>query len=457
MTSLQKTLEIMEGMMNSICDWLNFTMESVDDFGGKLPTLDLSIWIREDNIILYIFFQKPMASSMVIQKRSAMPENMRVATLNQEMIRRMLNTSERLEIKWRTDVVDDYAGKLINSGYDIEYTRKVIVGGLTGYERKVILSKDKSNPKWKPLHQGAKFDASGRRKRKLLAKKNWFKKRKEDDDPPAEDRSPAKRRKQSTEEENQDDQSPKTLNASGASQEEECINMQTASERNIVREDNPSEITNTRPKEDCINMQTASERNKVRKKKNRKRVGPDGGIQKTKAFKDLETLAVMFVEQTKGGVWQKKLQEAEDSVAMMVGYRVRVVESSSTQLGRLLPCTNPWKGQHCGRPSCYTCEQGGDELQNCRQRNVLYESICNVCNPNEGSEEEKKTDKFEKFKEQAGVYVGETSRSIFERAGEHRRDAEGEKEDSHMFKHWKMIHPELPEPPGFKINLQLEG
>ena len=196
MTSLQKTLEIMEGMMNSICDWLNFTMESVDDFGGKLPTLDLSIWIREDNIILYIFFQKPMASSMVIQKRSAMPENMRVATLNQEMIRRMLNTSERLEIKWRTDVVDDYAGKLVNSGYDLEYTRKVIVGGLTGYERKMILSKDRSNPKWKPLHQGAKFDASGRRKRKLLAKKNWFKKRKEDDDPPAEDRLPAKRKKQ---------------------------------------------------------------------------------------------------------------------------------------------------------------------------------------------------------------------------------------------------------------------
>jgi S-adenosylmethionine synthetase len=100
--------------------------------------------------------------------------------------------------------------------------------------------------------------------------------------------------------------------ASGASQEEECINMQTASERNIVSEDKSSKTSNTMPKEDCINMQTASERNKVRKKKNLKRVGPDGGIQKTKAFKDLETLAVMFVEQTKGGVWQKKLQRATE-------------------------------------------------------------------------------------------------------------------------------------------------
>ena len=94
MTGLQKTMEVMKEMMNSICTWLTFTMESVDDFGGKLPTLDLSIWVREDNMIVYIFYQKPMASSMVIQKRSAMPENMRMSTLNQEVIRRMLNTSD---------------------------------------------------------------------------------------------------------------------------------------------------------------------------------------------------------------------------------------------------------------------------------------------------------------------------------------------------------------------------
>ena len=36
MTGLQKTMEVMKEMMNSICTWLTFTMESVDDFGGKL-------------------------------------------------------------------------------------------------------------------------------------------------------------------------------------------------------------------------------------------------------------------------------------------------------------------------------------------------------------------------------------------------------------------------------------
>ena len=98
----------------------------------------------------------------------------------------------------------------------------------------------------------------------------------------------------------------------------------------------------------------------------------------------------MFMDQTMGGALQKSLQQAEDKVAEMLGYRVRMVESSGTQLCRLLPCTDPWSGQHCGRAACYTCEQGGDVLQNCRQRNILYESMCAVCNPEEDAKKKTK-------------------------------------------------------------------
>ena len=67
MTGLQKTVEVLKGMMNSIWDFLVLTMESGDDFrNGRLPTLDLNIWVGENNATLYIFYEKPMASSMVI-------------------------------------------------------------------------------------------------------------------------------------------------------------------------------------------------------------------------------------------------------------------------------------------------------------------------------------------------------------------------------------------------------
>ena len=95
--------------------------------------MDLNIWVGEDNVTRYIFFEKPMASSMVIQKRSAMPENMRVSTLTQEVIRRMMNTSEKIVQDERNEVVDTYAKKLVNSGYSLEQSRKFIVSGLTGY------------------------------------------------------------------------------------------------------------------------------------------------------------------------------------------------------------------------------------------------------------------------------------------------------------------------------------
>ena len=62
-------------------------------------------------------------------------------------------------------------------------------------------------------------------------------------------------------------------------------------------------------------------------------------------------------------------------------------------------------------------------------------------------------DKYEAFRKQQGVYVGESARSIFERAGEHLRDAQGQKDDSHMHKHWKTAHPDLPEAPQFNIKV----
>ena len=95
------------------------------------------------------------------------------------------------------EVIDEYAQKLINSGYGLEQTRNIIVAGLKGYEKKLKLSRDLANPRWKPLHVPASFYATARRHQKLLAKGNWFKKRKspeDDEDQPEQSSSPAKRK-----------------------------------------------------------------------------------------------------------------------------------------------------------------------------------------------------------------------------------------------------------------------
>ena len=52
-----------------------------------------------------------------------------------------------------------------------------------------------------------------------------------------------------------------------------------------------------------------------------------------------------------------------------------------------------------------------------------------------------------------GIYVGESSRSLYGRAKEHLSDREGWKEESHQVKHWITEHPELQEPPRFRFRL----
>ena len=158
-------------------------MENEGMFGGVLPTLDLVLWVDERNRTIYSFYEKPMVSPMVLHKRSAMPEGIRRATLNQELIRRMVNTSELVKMEKRIEVVDTYVQKMINSEYSVEEAREVAIGGLKGYERLLSLSKDKENIRWKPLHMAGNWNGRNRRMAKLRARDNWYKGKQEVDPP----------------------------------------------------------------------------------------------------------------------------------------------------------------------------------------------------------------------------------------------------------------------------------
>ena len=68
MTKLQKTSEILEGMMNSICSWLKLTMEHEEMFDEVLPTLDLIIWVSKENKVLFSFFEKEIISATYFSK-----------------------------------------------------------------------------------------------------------------------------------------------------------------------------------------------------------------------------------------------------------------------------------------------------------------------------------------------------------------------------------------------------
>ena len=174
LSDIRRTSRELQKVMNGIFKNLKFEMEIGEDFEDeKLPTLDYKCWM-ESNKILYSFYEKPMASKYTIMKKSALSENSKVASLSQDLVRRMKNTSERLTIKERVRIVNEYSVKLTVSGYKKDQVKKIIIAGLKGYE-KLRLRDMKGEGK---LHRSAAEGAGARHRKKLLGKTNWFKSKK---------------------------------------------------------------------------------------------------------------------------------------------------------------------------------------------------------------------------------------------------------------------------------------
>ena len=156
-------------------------------------------------------------------------------------------------------------------------------------------------------------------------------------------------------------------------------------------------------------------------------------------------MLVEIVPNTKGGTLTRKLREIEDELSSVTGFRIKFKEAGGRQLQNLFN-TDLGAGIHCGRTLCPPCDMNGDKRGTCRSRNMLYESRCLICNPEDrGKSSERKIRKC--------IYIGESSRSIQERSLEHVRDAESFSHKSHIVKHWLRHHRDLMEPPPFTFSI----
>ena len=161
-------------------------------------------------------------------------------------------------------------------------------------------------------------------------------------------------------------------------------------------------------------------------------------VQKAGVSTQPKTTSVINVEQTRGGALASAMRKKMENLAPMLGFRFRVMESAGTTLADLLSNKNLWQGEACGRKHCHPCQQKSEKREDCAKENVLYESRCTQCN---GMEKGKEETTIKDNRSSPSIYVGETSRSLMERAREHHDDYKKTKEDSHMTKHWANSHP----------------
>ena len=71
-SATRRTAKVLVAMMNDVFDFMNFTTEIGEDFpDGKVPSLDINIWVEEGRI-LYEFFEKLMATNLMVEADSAL-------------------------------------------------------------------------------------------------------------------------------------------------------------------------------------------------------------------------------------------------------------------------------------------------------------------------------------------------------------------------------------------------
>ena len=245
-----------------------------------------------------------------------MAEDSKIRSLTNDLVRRLLTTRESVPDKVRWEIIDDFAQKLLNSGYPLDQTRRIIVAGLKGYEKKL---KESSIPGGKKLHRTSQESSASRAWRKLTGKSDWF-----------------------------GDENKKL--------EQETIGSPPDG---LKAEDHI-----------LVGWKTGLGNSRVKRK------GKTGGTKDISA--GWKTRSVLFVPVSRKGILAKRLRNVGTRLNPITGYITKIVECVGKKLKDILPNTNPWSGQECGRVACVPCKQKEEVKINCTKRNLIYESKCMV-------------------------------------------------------------------------------
>ena len=125
------------------------------------------------------FYEKPSVGNRVMNRNTALPTSCIRASLLQETVRRLTNSSTDISTETRTEILNKFASKLVNSGHSHQSSRIIMVQGVTKYLHNLKLSRlPEQDPNFVPLYLSRQYRETERQCEKKMAKTNWFKERK---------------------------------------------------------------------------------------------------------------------------------------------------------------------------------------------------------------------------------------------------------------------------------------
>ena len=145
------TMEVVRKIADDVDEMLKFTTDVPSNYDDmKMPVLDMKVGLNDQYEVEYVFYEKPMKSKMVIGKASALPNNVKMKTLTQEVFRRMHNTKETILEEHKSTMLTEYMKKLKTSGYTQEERYNILIGGMNTYNKLKKLEKEGKRKFYRP-------------------------------------------------------------------------------------------------------------------------------------------------------------------------------------------------------------------------------------------------------------------------------------------------------------------
>ena len=102
---------------------------------GRMPLLDLEVWVDDEEEVVFSFFEKPMASRYTIPVRSAHSWKQKVTNLTREAIRRLLNIHNKLPWTETVKIMNKFSRKMKKSGYSARVRKQILKSSKSAYRK----------------------------------------------------------------------------------------------------------------------------------------------------------------------------------------------------------------------------------------------------------------------------------------------------------------------------------
>jgi hypothetical protein len=125
--------------------------------------------------IIFEFFEKPIASNLVVHTESALSEETKLSSLGEEVHKRLRNISLDANHTKRMEIIERVCTKMATSGQTDKFILKALRKGLDSFNENVRRSKlPVDNKMYRPLYHGKKLRRLERDGSKSLKKKTWY-------------------------------------------------------------------------------------------------------------------------------------------------------------------------------------------------------------------------------------------------------------------------------------------